>query len=628
MCGIAGIVDLKVVPGRAPDEGMLKRMTDAIAHRGPDAGSFHFEPGVAFGHRRLSIIDVASGHQPMSNEDDSVWVVFNGEIYNFEEVRTRLVALGHTFKTNSDTEIILHGWEAWGVDCLEHFRGMFAFCLWDRNQRKVFIARDRLGVKPLYYSLLADGHLLFGSELKAISCHPKLDRTIDPHAVEDYLAFGYVPEPKSIYAKVKKLPAAHYVLIQAGTGALPEPLRYWSPGFGEELRMPEAAAIEQLDELLQESIRLRLISEVPLGAFLSGGLDSSLVVATMARVSAAQVKTCSIGFNNAAFDESAQARLVAKQYNTDHAEYFVGGTDISLADKLIDLYDEPFADASALPTYRVCELARQRVTVALSGDGGDETFAGYRRYRMHMGEEMVRQRLPLGVRRAVFGPLGEVYPKLANAPQWLRAKSTFQSLGRSTVEAYFHSVTITNQVILEQLKTSSFKAQLNGYHAMEVMKQAAKGGPDDPVAMVQHIDYQTYLPGDINVKVDRASMAHSLEVREPLMDHKLVEWAARLNRSMHIEPASGKKLLKTIARKHLPSEIIDRPKQGFIVPINEWLRGEERHRLLPKTDRSRVYDFVDRDVLASLVDAHVRGAQDHSRCLWSIGLLSAFFESQ
>ena len=626
MCGIAGIVDTKHHPGRPADLALLTRMTDAIAHRGPDAGSFHCEPGVAFGHRRLSIIDVASGHQPMSNEDDSVWVVFNGEIYNFEDVRTELIALGHRFKTQSDTEIILHGWEQWGVECLSRFRGMFAFCLWDRNKRQYFLARDRLGVKPLYYSLLDDGHLLFGSELKAIVCHPKVSRDIDQYAVEDYLGLGYVPEPKSIYKAVHKLSAAHYVLIAVGGKNPINQVRYWDAGFGQELRMPERDGIEQLQALLEESVKLRLISEVPLGAFLSGGLDSSLVVATMAKVSNTQVKTCSIGFSSAAFDETAQARKVALQYGTDHTEYQVGQEDSKLFDQLISIYDEPFADASALPTFRVCQLARQRVTVALSGDGGDETFGGYRRYRLHMGEEILRQSLPLGLRKLLFNPLGRMYPSLPNAPQWLRAKSTLQSLGRTTADAYYHSVSITPEPVLQAIKSQGFNSRLAGYRAIEVIRNAARNGPDDPVALVQHIDYQTYLPGDINVKVDRASMVHSLEVREPLMDHKLVEWAAKLNRQMHIHPSSGKKLLKQLARKSLPSEIIDRPKQGFVVPINEWLKGEFGRKLESLAPNAPIFEYIDRPTILNLTEQHRAGIADHSRGLWSVAVLSKFLQ--
>jgi asparagine synthase (glutamine-hydrolysing) len=631
MCGIAGVVDLRSYPGRRFAQSTVHRMTDAISHRGPDAGNYHFEAGVGFGHRRLSIIDVASGHQPMSNEDDSVWVVFNGEIYNFEEVRAELQALGHLFKTNSDTEIIVHGWEQWGVACLERFRGMFAFVLWDRNKRQVFMARDRLGVKPMYYSVLQSGEMIFGSELKALQAHENCPKVIDCQAVEDYLALGYVPDPKTIYKSVKKLPPAHYLLWNVGEHADPSeliPVRYWHVPFGKEQSMPPSEAIEQLQVLLKEAIKLRMISEVPLGAFLSGGVDSSLVVAAMSDVSEQAVKTCSIGFDAAGFDETEYARMVAKQFSTDHSEFRVSGDDSMLFHQLIDLYDEPFADASAIPTYRVCQLARQRVTVALSGDGGDETFGGYRRYRLHLGEEVVRSRLPYGLRKAVFKPLGACYPKLGFAPQWLRAKTTFQALARNSTEAYFHSVSITPQTMRTRLKAKDFERQLQGYQALQVFQNAAKNGPDDPMSLIQHLDYATYLPGDINVKVDRASMAHSLEVREPLMDHKLVEWAAGLQRSLHIDPSQGKKLLKTLAKRTIPAEIVDRPKQGFIVPIGQWLKGPLGNFVGTQSSDGRLFEYIDKKELDLLMNDHKSGRADNSRTLWSVAVLDSFLARQ
>jgi asparagine synthase (glutamine-hydrolysing) len=629
MCGIAGIIDVGSTNGASISREVLTTMTDSIAHRGPDAGSYHFEAGVGLGHRRLSIIDIASGHQPMSNEDDSVWVVFNGEIYNFAEVRTELELLGHRFKTNgSDTEIILHGWEQWGVECVHRFRGMFAFVLWDRNQKKLFAARDRLGVKPLFYAILPNGHFVFGSELKAVATHPSLNKDIDPQAIEDYLSLGYVPDPKSIYKSVRKLAPAHFLLIEAGKYKTATPKRYWAAPFGAETSIDAREAEEQLDQLVKESIKLRMISEVPLGAFLSGGVDSSLVVAAMSHVSNSPVKTCSIGFEAEGFDETVYARQVAEQYKTDHSEFKVSTSDINLFDQLIDLYDEPFADASAVATYRVCELARRRVTVALSGDGGDETFCGYRRYRLHLGEERVRGLLPLAIRKPVFKTLGALYPKLSNAPQWMRAKSTLQALARDTVEAYFHSVSIMPRAINESLKSPKFLADLGGYTALEVFRAAATDGPDHPMSLIQHIDYQTYLPGDINVKVDRASMAHSLEVREPLMDHKVVEWAAKLNRDLHIQPTVGKKLLKSLARRQIPTEIIDRPKRGFTVPINDWFESSFGERFGQSLNNSPLLSYVSRDVVQNLLTDHRAKKADHSRALWSLALLNSFLLKQ
>ncbi len=626
MCGIAGIVDLRENGRRDIELAQIKAMTDAIAHRGPDAGSYHRETGVAFGHRRLSIIDVASGHQPMTNEDESVWVVFNGEIYNFAETREKLLALGHTFATKSDTEVIVHGWEQWGTDCLEHFRGMFAFALWDRTRRQLFIARDRLGVKPIYYSVLSNQQLVFGSELKSLMTHPLFDKTIDPLAVEDFLSLGYVPDPKSIFSKVRKLESAHFLLIRLGETTEPIPKRYWSVPFSESNTTAPADLDDQLGEILKESIKLRMISEVPIGAFLSGGVDSSLVVAAMSKVSDTPVSTTSIGFANKAYDESGFAQLVADQYKTDHVRYEVAESDFALFDQLTHLYDEPFADASAIPTYLVCKLARRRVTVALSGDGGDETFGGYRRYRLHMGEEAIRSRLPLGIRKAIFKPLGEHYPALLNAPQWMRGKTTFQALGRQSAEAYFHSVSIMPSSYRESLLANRFKRELAGYSSLSLFKSIAEKGPDDALKAIQNIDYQTYLPGDINVKVDRASMAHSLEVREPLMDHKIVEWAAQVPSRHHATPNASKKVLKSIARKWLPSALIDRPKQGFVVPIEPWI-VQVMSDLLKENSTNPVFDYVDRQGCKSLLTAHLAGKLNASRPLWAIVLLGKFFQT-
>jgi asparagine synthase (glutamine-hydrolysing) len=536
-----------------------------------------------------------------------------------------LKALGHVFKTLSDTEIILHGWESWGTECLSRFRGMFAFALWDRNTRKIFMARDRLGVKPFYYALLESGELLFGSELKALTAHPKLPKRINDQAVADYLALGYVPDPKTIYQAAFKLPPAHFALIDLrGPVRSINPQRYWQAPFGSEERMDHAEALEELQSLVNESVKLRMISEVPLGAFLSGGVDSSLVVASMSKASTSPVVTCSIGFDVAGFDETQYSRAVAEQFKTDHSEFTVSGDDSQLFYELNRLYDEPFADASAIPTYRVCQLARKRVTVALSGDGADETFAGYRRYRLHLAEEKVRGLVPHAFRRPVFGALGAIYPRMARAPQWLRAKSTLLGLSRDSVEAYFHSVAISPEYIRRDLVSSAFTKRLAGYTALNVFREAAKGGPDDQIALAQHIDYQTYLAGDINVKVDRASMAHSLEVREPLMDHKLVEWSAKLHRSMHLHTGQTKSLLKDLARKEISSDIVDRPKQGFIVPIAKWMRGELGERLQQIGSDSQVASFVNLDYLGKLFNEHLNGQADHSRTLWSVAVLDAF----
>jgi len=624
MCGIVGIMDIE--SGRTIPRDLVSRMNETQHHRGPDEGGLHLEPGLGLGHRRLSIIDLSTGQQPLFNEDGSVAVVFNGEIYNYQELIPELAQLGHGFHTRSDTEVIVHAWEEWGEACVERFRGMFAFALWDRNRQTLFLARDRLGVKPLYYALLPGGLFLFGSELKSLLAHPDLGHELDPYAIEEYFALGYVPEPRTIYAGACKLPPAHTLTIRRGQ-PVPEPREYWDVRFTLDNRIGEREAQEELVDRLRESIRLRMISEVPLGAFLSGGVDSSAVVAMMAGVSAEPVNTCSISFSDPAFDEAAFAEQVAARYHTRHFVDTVNSDDFGLVDVLARTYDEPYADSSALPTYRVCQLARRHVTVALSGDGGDESFAGYRRYRLHAMEERLRGALPLSFRRPAFGLLGRLYPKADWAPRVFRAKSTFQALARTSADAYFHSVSILRDDMRGELYSSGFKARLGGYSAAEVFRRhARRAGTDDALALVQYLDLKTYLIGDINTKVDRASMAHSLEVREPLMDHPLVEWLASLPSSLKVRGREGKVLLKQAMEPYLPREIMYRPKMGFSVPLAQWFRGPLRQRVRDAVlgPDLAATGYFNEKYLRHLVDAHQSGARDYGASLWSLLMFQAF----
>ena len=627
MCGITGIFDTR--GKRVFDRNVLNRMNESQHHRGPDEGALHIEPGLGFGHRRLSIIDVSTGQQPLFNEDGSVCVIFNGEIYNYQELIPELVAAGHVFRTRSDTEVIVHGWEEWGEACVERFRGMFAFALWDRNRETVFLARDRLGVKPLYWSLLDDGTLLFGSELKSLLAHGNLPRDIDPYAVEEYFALGYVAEPRTIFRHARKLPPAHTLTIRRGR-PLPQPREYWNVRFTLDRSITLADACDELTARLRESVRLRMISEVPLGAFLSGGVDSSAVVAMMAGLSGEPVNTCSIAFADPAYNESEFALQVAQRYRTNHHVEQVESDDFDLIDMLARLYDEPFADSSAIPTYRVCQLARRHVTVALSGDGGDETFAGYRRYRLHLMEERFRSALPLTVRRPVFGLLGRAYPKADWAPRVFRAKSTFEALARNSVEAYFDGVSIMRGSMRRQLFSRAFKAELGGYDALEIFRaHAARADTDDPLALIQYLDLKTYLVGDINTKVDRASMAHSLEVREPLMDHPLIDWLATLPSSLKVRGQEGKYLLKKAMEPHLPQEIMYRPKMGFAVPLARWFRGPLRERVRSALlgERLAATGYFDRNYLQQLVDHHESGRRDYSSALWTLLMFDAFLRN-
>ena len=627
MCGITGIFDTR--GKREIDRAVLTRMNESQHHRGPVEGGLHVEPGVGLGHRRLSIIDLATGQQPLYNEDQSVCVVFNGEIYNYLDLIPELQALGHVFHTRSDTEVIVHAWEAWGEACVERFRGMFAFALWDRNRETLFLARDRLGVKPLHYALLVDGTLLFGSELKSLMAHGGLPKDIDPLAVEEYFALGYVAEPRAIFKQARKLPPACTLVIRRGE-PVGEPREYWDVRFSLDNPISDTEAFEELTARLNESIRLRLMSEVPLGAFLSGGVDSSAVVALMAGLSSEPVNTCSIAFSDPAYNEAEFAKMVAERYQTKHFVDQVESDDFDLIDTLARLYDEPYADSSAIPTYRVCQLARKHVTVALSGDGGDENFGGYRRYKLHMMEEKMRSALPLGVRRPVFGALGQLYPKADWAPRMFRAKTTFESLARTSVEAYFHSMSLIRNPMRSELYSDSFKSTLGGYSAIDVFdRHAAKAQTDDPLGLIQYIDLHTYLVGDINTKVDRASMAHSLEVREPLMDHPLVEWLATLPTSLKMRSGEGKFLLKKAMEPYLPNDIMYRPKMGFAVPLARWFRGPLRQRVRDSLLKGQIAEsgWFNHKTIAQIVDQHESGVRDHSTPLWTLLMYDAFLRN-
>ena len=624
MCGITGIFDTR--EPREISRAVLDRMNETQFHRGPDEGGLHLEPGVGLGHRRLSIIDLSTGQQPLFNEDRSVVVVFNGEIYNFQELVPELEALGHVFRTHSDTEVIVHAWEAWGEACVHRFRGMFAFALWDRNQQTFFVVRDRFGVKPLYYAFLDDGQFIFGSELKSLMAHPGMGRDIDPLAVEEYFAYGYVPEPRTIFRSANKLPPG-YTLTLKRNGVRALPRQYWDMPFTPVQVGSEAEASEELVRRLQESIRLRMIADVPLGAFLSGGVDSSAVVAMMATQSTQPVNTCSIAFSDPEFNESEFAQQVADRYRTHHTVETVESDDFDLVATLAKVYDEPYADSSALPTYRVCELARKHVKVALSGDGGDEHFAGYRRYRWFRYEERLRSTLPLMLRRPLFGTLGKLYPKADWAPKVLRAKTTFEALARDTIEGYFHGVSLLSDAQRAQLFSPAMKRELQGYQAVEVMRRHAAAAPtDDPLSLVQYLDMKTYLVGDILTKVDRASMAVALEVRVPILDHRIVEFSWRLPARFKMRGGKGKWLLRQVLYRHVPKALVERPKSGFAIPLGQWLRGPLRawaEELLSET-RLGEGGLLNPVPIRARWAEHLEGTRNWQASLWTVLMLQAW----
>lgn len=621
MCGIAGIFHTEGFKPVDPDR--VRRMCDAIAHRGPDGEGVWTAPGVGLGHRRLSIVDLAGSPQPMVAAEGDAVIVFNGEIYNFKDLRKELHALGAQFRTDGDTEVILQAWRHWGTDCLTRLHGMFAFALYDLRQRTLLLARDRLGVKPLFTARLADGAIIFGSELKALTAHPSLRRDIDPLAVEDYLAWGYVPDHRSILQGVDKLPAGHFQLLRHDA-APSAPVQWWDVSFADRAKGSAEDMGAHLLHHMRDAVTSRMLADVPLGAFLSGGVDSSSVVALMAEASSDPVKTCSIGFDVLALDESGYADRIAAQYGTQHWKRTVSADDFVLVDRLAGMFDEPFADASALPMFRVCELAREHVTVALSGDGADEAFAGYRRQTFQHREEQVRAFLPQALRGPVFGTLGRVWPKADWAPRPLRAKATFQSLARNGEEGYARALAVTAPELRDSLYSADFKRLRGDYRAeqplVDMMRNApARSGLD----RAQYADLKFYLPGDILTKVDRTSMAVSLEAREPLLDHRLIEFGARLPESMRVRGTTGKWLVKHTMRRYLPDDVLFRPKMGFVTPIAQWLRGplaDETRNLASDGVLSRT-GWFDARFIDNLAKAHLSGRFDHSRLIWQLLML-------
>lgn len=623
MCGISGWFDM--MGKRLPDRVLTKAMNDAIAHRGPDGEGFHFEPGLALGHRRLAIIDLQSGDQPMFTEGDRITIVFNGEIYNFRELKAELESRGHQFRTKSDTEVILRSWVEWGESCVEHLRGMFAFALWDGREQTLFLARDRLGEKPLYYALLPDRTLVFGSELKALLECPTLARDIDPCAVEDYFAFGYICDPRTIYRGVHKLGAA--CTLTARRGGAPKLREYWEP-------RPAAISYRDLDESadallerLGDAVKSQLVADVPVGAFLSGGVDSSAVATLMAREVGKNLNCFTIGFDDRSFDERIYAAAVASRYEMRHTVEIVSPDDIAAVETLPRIFDEPFGDSSALPTYQLARLTRRSVKVALSGDGGDELFAGYRRYLFHGREEMLRSLMPAAVRRPLFAMLGHAYPQLDWAPRFLRARQTFRELSCSSAEGYFHNVCVVDDAARASLFSPRLRGEIGSYRALDVIAaHMAKAPSEDAVTAAQYVDLKTWLVGDILTKVDRAAMACSLEVRVPMLDPLFVEWALGLPRQFKLDGAEGKRVLKRALEPLVPRDVLYRPKQGFSVPLASWFRGPfgagfARHL---SSAGEALGEYFDMAVARKLLESHQNGWADQSRTLWLLWMFQGF----
>ena len=598
-------------------------MIAAMPHRGPDGQGVWTAPGVGLGHLRLSIIDVAGSPQPMASSDGRAMLVFNGEIYNFRELRAELKGQGAQFHTDGDSEVILAAWQRWGPECVSRLHGMFAFAIYDVPSRKLFLARDRLGVKPLFYSPLSDGSLAFASELKGLLAHPLLRRDIDPLAVEDYLTWGYVPDHRSFLAGVHKLPAGHTLWL-SHDHPLPAPQPYWDVSFAERRTGRTADLEAELLHLLRQAVTSRMVSDVPLGAFLSGGVDSSAVVALMAEASGNPVKTCSIGFDVGALDETTYAQTVATKFATDHRAWQVSPDDFDHIDDLAAMFDEPFADASALPTWRVCQLARESVTVALSGDGADEAFAGYRRHKFQFGEDRARSVFPQALRGPLLGGLGAVYPKADWAPRSLRAKTTLLSLAGTSEAGYARALSILPPELRDPLYSPEFIRLRGEYRAEQPFEEMMRMAPGrSGLDRAQYADLKFWLPGDILTKVDRTSMAVSLEAREPLLDHRLIEFAATLPENLRLRRGEGKWLLKKTMQRYLPNEILYRPKQGFVTPISQWFRGPlaESARAIGSSAALTRIGWFDSKRLSAMAEAHIAGHSDHGRMLWQLLML-------
>ncbi len=615
MCGIAGFVSDRDQgdANQSARAAVLERMCHVIRHRGPDDQGVILKWPAALGMRRLSIIDLAGGHQPMSGEDGLVTIVFNGEIYNFLELQPLLEAKGHRFQSRSDTEVIVHAYEEFGPSCVKLLRGMFAFAIWDERERKLFLARDRAGKKPLYYGLTSSGTFVFGSELKSLLEHPEIEREIDPQAVDAYFTLGYVPDPLTIFRNIYKLPPGNYLTFEGGRVSID---KYWDFDFRpSDSRRDEQDYLDELVSLLDESVRLRLISDVPLGAFLSGGVDSSTVVALMARHMGQPVKTFSIGFHEDSYNELEYARLTAQKFGTDHHEFFVTPDICDVVDDLVWHFDEPFADSSAIPTYFVSKLAREHVKVILSGDGGDELFGGYSRYVVER-KRRVFSHLPGFVRKGLMQPLSR------RLPHGTLGRNFIHNVALDPIDRYLDSMSIFSDLNRELLYTPGFQTSLRESKRVISLfnNLAAEVTTGEPIDKLLYIDSKTYLPGDILTKVDRMSMAVSLEARAPLLDHNLIDFLVRVPASLKLAGYQTKYLLKKAVKDLVPSEILNRPKQGFGVPVQEWINKQLRGRIRDTLTSAHIKQrgYFEPGYVEVLLDEHERGRRDHSMAVWAL----------
>lgn len=614
MCGIAGFFQFE---GMRPDKAVLQDMCDVITHRGPDEDGFYLDRYVGLGIRRLKIIDLATGQQPIHNEDETIWTVFNGEIYNFRELRAELQAKGHRFYTNVDTEVIVHLYEEYGEDFVEKLNGMFGIAIWDRRQDKLVLVRDRLGIKPLSY-FLTDQKLVFGSEIKSLLIEGSLDQSISTSSLDSYLTYGYVPAPDSIFEGVRKLPPGHLLTYQNGKVHIRQ---YWDvPINVEDATYSENEYKERCVDLLKVAVRRRLISDVPLGAFLSGGVDSGTIVGLMAQLMTQPVKTFSIGFEEEEFSELDDARIVSQHFGTDHTEFVVKPDALELLPMLVESYDEPFADSSAIPTFYVSQLARQHVTVALSGDGGDELFGGYRRY-VNDARDNLWGGLPAWFRAGVLGGLGK------QMPMFMRGKSYLHYISQSVERQYLQRISLCSSEMKSHLLSNALKAGLGKTDSVNWAEEFMnKVNGKELLPKMLYSDLKTYLPYDLLTKVDVASMAHSLEVRVPFLDHEFVEFAARIPPGLKIRGNTTKYILKQAMAGIVPPNVLQKRKQGFAVPLARWFRRELKDFsfdvLTSRTFKGR--GWFANEAVEKMLARHQEGTADYSAIIWSLIFLETW----
>ena len=623
MCGITGFINAN---GASADRSILERMNAAIIHRGPDEDGFYIKDNVGLAMRRLAIIDLAGGQQPIYNEDRTKSIVYNGEIYNFQELRDDLERRGHKFYTHSDTETIIHLYDEFGEKCLDRLRGMFAFAIWDETEKSLFIARDRVGKKPLLYSHRPNGDLIFGSEFTAVLEHPSIGREVDHLAIDGYLSYLCVPAPMTAYKEIRKLEPGH--LLKWKNGRI-ETRRYWQPNFSKKIKISEEEAIEETTRLLRESTKLRLISEVPLGAFLSGGVDSSTVVALMAQESSTPVKTFSIGFEEQDFSELKYARRVAEYVGAEYHEFIVRPNALEVLPTLVEHYGEPYADSSAIPTYYVSRETRKHVTVALNGDGGDESFAGYERHAaMRLAETY--HRIPKFVRKSIVeAPVNLIPTSEIKRSRARDVKRFLKAADLPRTERYFRWMSTFDREAKLSLYTPEFEAAIQNSNPSTIMDgwfANANGSGILDATLLN--DLMTYLPNDLLVKVDIASMANSLEARSPFLDHKVIEFAASLPETVKMRRFETKSLLKKVAARLVPREVVYRRKMGFGVPIGKWFRGEMKSFVsdILLSERAMNRGIIRSDALRRYVTEHVSGERDHQYQLWTLLMLELWFQ--